>query len=80
MKTLIHDAHVIAAGFREIPCGAVLGAFSIYYVLGFDKIREEMELGRRKKLSPYFGPLAKYVYVPLAVIVFVLGILYGGIG
>ena len=46
----------------------------------FDKIREEMELGRKKKLSPYFGPLAKYVYVPLAVIVFVLGILYGGIG
>ena len=63
-----------------VPFGAVLGAFSIYYVLGFDKIREEMELGRKKKLSPYFGPLAKYVYVPLAVIVFVLGILYGGIG
>ena len=24
MKTLIHNAHVIADGFREIPCGAVL--------------------------------------------------------
>ncbi|MBS6954310.1 MAG: sodium-dependent transporter [Clostridium sp.] len=63
-----------------VPFGAVLGAFSIYYVLGFDKIREEMEQGRKKKLSAYFGPLAKYVYVPLAVIVFILGILYGGIG
>ena len=24
MKTLIHNAQVIADGFREIPCGAVL--------------------------------------------------------
>ena len=63
-----------------VPFGAVLGAISIYYVLGFDKIKTEMELGRKKPLGAYFGPLAKYVYVPLAVIVFVLGILYGGIG
>ena len=63
-----------------VPFGAVLGAFSIYYVLGFNKIREEMEVGRKKKLGACFGPLAKYVYVPLAVIVFVLGIIYGGIG
>ena len=63
-----------------MPFGAVLGAFSIYYVLGFDKIREEMEIGRKKPLGEYFGPLAKYVYVPLAVVVFILGILYGGIG
>ncbi len=63
-----------------VPFGAVLGAFSIYYVLGFQKIREEMEVGREKKLGAYFGPLAKFVYVPLALIVFVLGIIYGGIG
>lgn len=63
-----------------VPFGAVLGAVSIYYVLGFGKIREEMEEGRKKKLGAYFGPLAKFVYVPLALIVFVLGIIYGGIG
>lgn len=63
-----------------VPFGAVLGAISIYYVLGFDEIKKEMEEGRQKPLKPSFGALAKFVYVPLAVIVFILGIVYGGIG
>lgn len=63
-----------------VPFGAVLGAISIYYILGYDEIKEELETGREKSLPAYFKPLAKYVYVPLSVIVFVLGILYGGIG
>ena len=63
-----------------VPFGAVLGAVSIYYVLGFGEIAKELKEGRKKALGSYFGPLAKYVYVPLAVIVFILGIVYGGIG
>ena len=63
-----------------VPFGAVLGAVSIYYILGFDEIKKELETGREKPLGAFFGPLAKFVYVPLAVIVFVLGIIYGGIG
>ena len=63
-----------------VPFGAVLGAVSIYYVFGFDKIREELETGRKKTLPGFFRFAAKYLYVPLAVIVFVLGLVYGGIG
>ena len=63
-----------------VPFGAVLGAVSIYYILGYKEIREELEEGRKKPLGEFFGPLARYVYVPLAVIVFILGIVYGGIG
>lgn len=63
-----------------VPFGAVLGAVSIYYILGYDDIRKELECGREKKLGSWYGPLAKYVYVPLAVVVFILGIVYGGIG
>jgi len=63
-----------------IPFGALLAAISIYYVLGWEKLKGEMELGRKKPLPKWFGPLAKYVYVPVTVIVFVLGIVYGGIG
>ncbi len=63
-----------------VPFGALLGAVSIYYVLGFDEIKKELETGREKPLGKYFKPVAKYIYVPLAIIVFVLGILYGGIG
>lgn len=63
-----------------VPFGAVLGAISIYYILGFGEIKKEMETGRMKPLGGYFGKIAKYIYVPLVVIVFVLGLLYGGIG
>lgn len=63
-----------------VPFGAVLGAISVYYILGFDKIKEELETGREKKLPGVFQTAAKYVYVPLAVIVFILGLIYKGIG
>lgn len=63
-----------------VPFGAVLGAVSVYYVLGYREIRKELEQGRERTLWTWFGPLAKYVYVPLSAVVFILGILYGGIG
>ena len=64
-----------------VPFGALLGAVSIYYVLGWKEIRSELELGREKPLGRWFAPLAKYVYVPLAAIVFILGLVIdGGIG
>lgn len=63
-----------------VPFGAVLGAVSIYYVLGYKDIKEELEQGRDKKLPVWFGVVAKYVYVPLTIIVFILGIIYKGIG
>ena len=63
-----------------VPFGALLGAVSIYYVWGWKDVQSELELGRSRPLLRGFGALAKYVYVPLAAIVFVLGIVYGGIG
>ncbi len=63
-----------------VPFGAMLGAFSIYYILGWDEIKKEIQQGRAKKIPEWFGKVAKYIYVPVAVIVFVLGIVYGGIG
>ena len=63
-----------------VPIGAVLGAISIYYVLGWNKIRKELETGRSKPLSAAFGRVAKYVYVPLTVLVVILGFYFKGIG
>lgn len=65
---------------QVVPIGAVLGAMSIYYVLGWDKLRGELETGRSKPLSKLFGPVGKYVYVPLTILVVVLGFIFGGIG
>lgn len=63
-----------------VPFGAVFGAVSVYYVLGYKEIKKELAEGRNKPVSRWFGVLAKYVYVPLTIIVFILGILYKGIG
>ena len=64
-----------------VPFGALLGAVSIYYVLGWREISGELRLGREKPLGRWFAPLARYVYVPLAAIVFLLGLMIdGGIG
>lgn len=63
-----------------VPFGAVLGAFSIYYILGYRVIRKELENGRKKPIPAWFGGVACGVYVPLTVIVFILGIIYKGIG
>ncbi len=63
-----------------VPFGALLGAFSIYYVLGWKNIKSELELGRTSPLPACFEALAKYVYVPITVVVFILGIVFGGIG
>lgn len=63
-----------------VPFGAVLGAVSIYYILGVDKIIAELNQGREKPLPRIFRFIGKYFYVPLAVIVFILGLIYKGIG
>lgn len=64
---------------QVVPIGAVLGAISIYYVLGWSKLRKELETGRQKPLSRAFGPVGKYVYVPLTILVVILGFVFHGL-
>lgn len=63
-----------------VPIGAVMGAVSIYYVLGWNKLRCELETGREKPVSKFFGPVGMYLYVPLTALVVILGFIFGGIG
>lgn len=63
-----------------VPIGAVLGAISIYFVLGKGKIEEELNIGKKKKVSVFFSYVARFIYVPLTILVFILGIIYKGIG
>ena len=63
-----------------VPIGAALGAIVIFWVLGTKKIKEELQIGREKTISNAFDILAKYVYVPIAILVVILGIMFGGIG
>lgn len=63
-----------------VPFGAMLGAVMIYWVLPGKTIRAQLEQGRKKALPGWFLPVAKWVYIPLTVLVFVLGLKLGGIG
>ena len=61
------------------PCGALLCAVFIYFILGMPAIKKELNQGRKKPLGRSFDILA-YIYVAVAAAVLVLGIVYGGIG
>ena len=64
-----------------VPIGAILGAVMAYWVLGINKMEQELMNGRSKPLSRAFAPLAKYVYIFLAaLVVFFSFIIPGGIG
>ena len=63
-----------------IAFAALLGAITIYYVLGWNDLKQELDKGRKKPVGPTFKFLGKYVYVFLAIIILILGILYNGIG
>ena len=63
-----------------IPFAALLGAITIYYILGWNALKQELDKGRKKPVGPSFKFLGKYVYVFLAIIILILGILYNGIG
>lgn len=63
-----------------IPFAALLGAITIYYILGWNALKQELDKGRKKPVGPTFKFLGKYVYVFLAIIILILGILYNSIG
>ena len=62
------------------PVGALLAAIMFFWVCPKGFAREQVQLGREKKIGAWFEPMTKYVFVGLTIAVFVLGILYGGIG
>lgn len=63
-----------------IPLGALLAAVMFFWVCPSGFAREQVQTGREKKIGIWFEPATKYVFVGLTIIVYILGILYGGIG
>lgn len=63
-----------------IPMGALLAAVMFFWVCPKGFSLEQMQLGRNKKLGKGYEILTKYIFVGLTIIVYILGILYGGIG
>ncbi len=63
-----------------IPLGALLAAIMFFWVCGADFAREQVQLGHKGKLGRLFTPMTRYVFCGITLIVYVLGIIYGGIG
>ncbi|MEG0176841.1 sodium-dependent transporter [Anaerorhabdus sp.] len=63
-----------------VPAGAVLGAFTIYWILPKKKLMDALNLACVKPHKDSLYIFARYGYVLLAITVFILGILLGGIG
>ncbi len=59
-----------------IPIGASIGAITWFYVLAKDKLLSEINLASDRKYSGSWYKLGKYLYVPLAVILTVLALVF----
>ncbi len=63
-----------------IPLGALLAGIVFFWVAGEGFAREAVQMGRQKKIGSWFEPMTKYVFVGMTILVYIMGIIYGGIG
>lgn len=63
-----------------IPLGALLAGIMFFWVCGSKFAREQAQTGREKEIGRWFEPMTKYVFCGLTILVYILGIFYGGIG
>ena len=63
-----------------IPLGALLAGITMFWVCGSTFARNAVQLGRKRTLGKWFKPMTKYVFCGVAVLVYILGIFFGGIG
>ena len=63
-----------------IPIGALLAGIMFFWVCGEDFVQAAVSKGSRKPVPKSYALQGKYVYCGLTLIVYILGIFYGGIG
>lgn len=69
-----------AVSIYIIPLGALLAGIMFFWVCPKGYAREQVELGREKTLGKWFEPVTRYIFVGITLVVYVLGIFFGGIG
>ena len=62
------------------PLGAGLAGIMFFWVFGADYAKKEVEKGRLRPIGPWFSFMTSYLFCVLTAAVFVLGIVFGGIG
>lgn len=59
-----------------VPVGAALAAFLFFWVLGIKRAREEVNAGSNRPVGAWWEPVAKYVFVGVAVLIIGLQIAF----
>lgn len=62
------------------PLGAGLAGIMFFWVMDRKYVETQVSKGRKKPIGSWYYPLGKYLFCGLTVAVFVLGIVFGGIG
>ena len=62
------------------PLGAGLAGIMFFWVCGEKYVEQQINKGREIPFTKYYYPVCKYLYVPICILVLVLGIALGGIG
>ena len=62
------------------PVGAVLAAIMFYWVFKPEFARNEIQKGRSVAVGEWFEPMTKYVFVVVTIVVYIAGVVLGGIG
>ena len=63
-----------------IPLGALLAAIMFFWVCPKGFAREQVQLGNEKPIGKWFEYATKYLFAGLTIVVYILGIIFGGIG
>jgi len=63
-----------------IPIGAVMAAITFFWVYDIKAARKAINRGAKNPVGSWWEPFAKYIFTGIAVVVLVLGIIFGGIG
>lgn len=58
-----------------VPLGALLAGLMFFWCCGQDFAREQVQMGRKKKIGKWFEPMTKYVFIGLILAVYLLNIL-----
>lgn len=62
------------------PVGAALAAIMLYWLFGTDFAKKEIQKGRTGEIGGWFEPMTKYVFCGVTIIVYIAGVVLGGIG
>lgn len=63
-----------------VPMGALLAGIVMFWICKSGFARQQIQLGREKKIGLWLEPMTKYVFCGIAILVYILGLAYGGIG